>query len=781
MIPAAGLYPNYGFPYIESSASEIDSSGSTFNLTEEQLSRPISSCFSPAVKFIPYGQLPPVPDSNFSVIEKTLSNPRLVRMSLNTIPTTQSLLQSSGLPLTCLFQGLQELPENDSQITKIDYNVYRCINCFGYINGHFTFISGSAKFVCNLCESIQLIPKEYVGNQDFYTELNSGTYEFRAGEQYLNGKGNKPVFLIAIENSKEAVELGVFHQVLTSLDCLIDYVKSECSIGILTYDSMGISLYKPGAKAGGIVEVRFQNLEEVDNSEYWESCVMSIESQKDKLKDIIAKVLENFAYGPGCVSIGHVVSFAEQLLKGNGGRLIIFNSSFGNYGILRLVQAIGVKPIHDIPDKIYSEDPKYAALANICAENDLTVDIFACTNTVLNLPSLSVLCTRTGGDLYYFPQYISSKDGERLHYYLSHILTRLQVTQVSLRVRCTFGLSVEGYIGKLQRKGPVELRIPTFDTAKSILINLKYDTALVEEKDYYIQIAMLYTNIRSERIIRVFNTKVYTTQNFSNIFQNADIDVIVNSYMKIASNAILSKSLNQIRSDLQNFVIKLMKKTRQLKNDSDFSKLRLPESLKLMPLYFSALKKLPAFTLASVSLESRAFSLNAILSMNDLASRLLLYPKIYEVDLKNENLDSHEEIGFNIREQLVHASLKNLKRGKVYCVYNGDVVLTVVGDLADASWFKKLWGKEREEVVQNDEWNFNYERTEYAERFLDLINQISNPPPGAHPSLYFNFLNSSNSFMIKRLMIEDEKGPEVSYFVYVCRLQKSVINLMVNN
>lgn len=781
MIPAMGLYPGYGFPYIDSSRSEIHSSASTFDLTEEQLSRPISSSFSPAVKFIPYGQLPPVPDSNYSVIEKTLSNPRLVRMSLNTIPTTQPLLQSSGLPLACLFQGLQELPDEDSQIAKIDYNVYRCVNCFGYINGHFTFIAGSAKFVCNLCESIQLIPKEYVGNQGFYAELNTGTYEFRAGEQYLNGKGNKPVFLIAIENSKEAVELGVFHQVLTSLECLVDYVKSEYSIGILTYDSLGISLYKPGALEGGVVEIRNQNLEEVDNTEYWESCVLNIEREKDKLKEIIAKVLENFAYGPGCVSIGHVVSFAEQLLKGNGGRLIIFNSSFGNYGTLRLVQATGIKPIHDVADKVYVEDPKYAALANVCAESDLTIDIFACTNTVLNLTSLSVLCTRTGGDLYYFPQYTSHKDGERLHYYLSHILTRFQATQVSLRVRCTFGLSVESYIGKFQRKGPVEVRIPTFDSDKSILIKLKYDTALAEEKDYYIQIAMLYTNTRSERIIRVFNTKVYTTLNFSNIFQNADIDVIVNSYMKIASNAIFDKSLNQIRTDLQGFVIKLMKKTRQLNNDSDFSKFRVPESLKLLPLYVSALKKLPAFTLASASLESRAFSLNAILSINVLASRLLLYPKIYEVDFKHADLEGEEEIGFDIKEQLVHASLKNLKRGKVYCLYNGDVVLTIVGDLVEDSWYLKLWGKERDEVVQNEELSLNNERTEYAERFLELISRISNPTPGAHPSLYFHFINSSNTFMIKRLMIEDASGPEVSYCDYLCRLQKSLINLMANN
>ena len=142
------------------------------------------------------------------------------------------------------------------------------------------------------------------------------------------------------------------------------------------------------------------------------------------------------------------------------------------------------------------------------------------------------MCSQTGGDFYLYPNFDINLDGEKLYYTLFRILTRNQGTQVVMRARVSNGLTIQDYIGKFKRRGPIEMEAAAIDADKSILVVLKHDEKLTEDKQYFLQCAMLYTNMQKERVIRVSNGVMRTTRNIGGIFKGSDLDAIANTLLK---------------------------------------------------------------------------------------------------------------------------------------------------------------------------------------------------------------------------------------------------------
>ena len=239
----------------------------------------------------------------------------------------------------------------------------------------------------------------------------------------------------------------------------------------------------------------------------------------------------------------------DHMLKNRGGRVIMFSSQLGTIGKYPLTPKPEIRPVHSEKEKAYLPAENYMALAQECSSEDICIDIFICSHQAVNIPTLAALCTQTGGDLYYFPGYKAENDGERLYYLITRILTRPQCTQNVMRARCSNGLSIDYYIGKFKRKGPVEMEIACLDSDKSIGIIIKYDEKLTEGAEHYIQCAMLYTNALGERLIRICNGMVSATRNIQNIIKAADIDAVSNIQLRMSANTIFELPLNIIREN----------------------------------------------------------------------------------------------------------------------------------------------------------------------------------------------------------------------------------------
>ena len=501
------------------------------------------------------------------------------------------------------------------------------------------------------------------------------------------------LFLICIDVTTVSYKLGLPTQILISLQTILDHIPypEHTLIGIIAFDNV-LHTFKINAN-NELLEILVTDVDDPFISEPFNSYCFNVKHDRILLDILIEKLLQKefCQYYQQSLSIGALVcALKDHALKSRGGRVLIFTSQLGCIGKYKFIQKLDPKIFHNIKENSYHPNKNYFDLSQACCHEDICIDIFACTNTNLNLSDLACLCTQTGGDLYYFPCYNAVDDGERLYYKIARIFTRDQCSQVIMKARCSNGISVQCYIGKFKKKSPSELEVPFLDSDKTITIVMKLDENLREDDDYFLQCAMLFTNRQCERVIRVFNAKMYTSKNLQSIFKYSDIDAMTNAIMKISINNIFELPLNNIRDELIRMPSKILKAN---KNITDTTNLSMPESLKYLPLYLCNCLKLNSLTIANISLDSRIYSIHAILSMTVLESRQMLYSSVYSLHniIDQPHMPgTYSQYNRVILPYLLPATLKSLEPNGVYLINNGEISMIYIGNSVDSQFLKNV-------------------------------------------------------------------------------------------
>ena len=753
-------------------------------ISSESLPRPLIRQDEHFGVFTTLGQVAPSPDSLFSVKEQGLSNPRFLRFTMNAIPVDSSTCTSIGLPLAAVWQPYAEQQPDDDPVQRVESPPFRCSRCFAYVSSFFKFVDSGRKCICNICGLNQDTPEIYLRDRASKPELYAGTYDFRAPAEYSIRPSQIPLYLFCIDTSSPALQLGLLPQVLSSIRAILDYIPipESAMIGVLTFDS-SIQIFKV-SNNGELNEVIMTDCEDPFVSEPVAGCCYNVGRDREKLEIMLEKLAEwNFA-NPSKQSLsvgGLVYALKESMLKARGGRVIIVSSQLGTIGKYALAPRQEMKSMHNEKEKAYLPAENYLALAQECCSEDICIDIFVCTNQSVNISTIAVLCTQTGGDLYYHPGFRNESDGERLYYQLARILTRPQCSQIAMRARCSNGLSVDFYIGKYKRKGPVEMEIACLDSDKSIGILIKYDEKLNDGQDYYVQCAMLHTISTGEKLIRICNGRVHASRSVPSIFKVADPDAISNITLRLSAHNIFELPLNTIRENWHTSIIKVLVVHRQSLGDSDFSKILVPEPLKLIVLYCNSALKLPGLTLAGVSLDLRMHSIHWLLGLPIYQSRLLLYPKTYSLHdlmLQIQDPGSYTN-GILALPTLVPDSRESLKTEGVYLINNGEILVVYIGREASEEFLTGTWGVGTAEDLFNtpEEWTLRDLGTEESQKVIAVVEEIRRRNPAVYASLYFYFQGfSSDDQIIKKLMVEDNNTAELAYGDFLMRLHKIVLN-----
>lgn len=751
----------------------------------ESLPRPLFRQDEHTGVFTSQGQLAPSPDSLFQVKEQGVSNPRFLRFTLNSIPIESSTCNTIGLPFAAIWQPYAECQPDDDPVQRIETNPFRCTRCVAYVNSFFKFLDSGRKCVCNICGLSQDTPEVYMRDRAIKPELYAGTYDFKAPSDYLNRPVQMPLYLFCIDTSAPGLQLGLIQQVLSSIRAILDYipVPDRTLIGVITFDT-SIQIFKVG-NTGDLTEVIMTDVDDPFIPEPVAGCCYNVGKDREKLEILLEKLAEWNFVNPSkqSLSIGGLSSaIKEHMLKSRGGRVIIFSSQLGSIGKMPLASRQELKPVHSEKEKAYLSSENYLNLGQECCSEDICIDIFACTHQSVNISNIASLCTQTGGDLYYFPGFKNEVDGEKLYYQLTRILTRPQCTQIKMRARCSNGLSVDFYIGKYKRRGPVEMEIACLDSDKSIGVIVKYDEKLTEGQDYFIQCAMLHTNVMGEQLIRICNGRIYATRSIPQILKAADVDALANIMTRLCAHNIFEMPLNNIRENWHADIIKLLIAHRQSIGDNDFSKILVPETLKFIALYCNSALKLPGLTLGGISLDMRMYSVHSLLSIPVLHSRLLLYPKIYSMhDILEQthqpgNLSNDSLL---ILPRLVPASREYLKNDGVYMMTNGEILLFYIGKNANSEFLINTWGvNSSEELFANPEYcPLRDLETEESQKVIGVVEEVRRRNPGTYAAMYFYFEGlSPDDQIVKKLLVEDNNATELAYGDFLMRLHKVVLN-----
>ena len=126
---------------------------------------------------------------------------------------------------------------------------------------------------------------------------------------------------------------------------------------------------------------------------------------------------------------------------------------------------------------------------------------------IANISFIGHISAATGGETFFYPNYVAPRDSEKLGLEIKRTLTRDTGYQALMKVRCSNGLQVSSYHGNfLQHNFGADLEFGVIDADKALGVMFSYDGKLDAKLDAHFQCALLYTTASGERRVRCTNT-----------------------------------------------------------------------------------------------------------------------------------------------------------------------------------------------------------------------------------------------------------------------------------
>lgn len=208
----------------------------------------------------------------------------------------------------------------------------------------------------------------------------------------------------------------------------------------------------------------------------------------------------------------------------------------------------------------------------------------------------------------------------------------------------------------------------------------------------------------------------------------------------------------------------------------------LPESLKLLPLYVGALRKMPAYRSGSdVRMDERVAGLTKILGLSVAQSALLIYPRVYPVCPLTERAGRSTGVGDNVLvPATVASSYERLAKDGIFVVDNGVMLWLYVCPEVTAETLMDYFGVGTfQEVPQAFTNGLQPEASvsESLERAMAIVQQIRKDR-WRLPWMTLNLVlpGTPEEAKLHALFAEDRIAGEMHYVDFLCHIHKLVQN-----
>lgn len=223
---------------------------------------------------------------------------------------------------------------------------------------------------------------------------------------------------------------------------------------------------------------------------------------------------------------------------------------------------------------------------------------------------LDELNALTSGSTVLYPRFSFDSQAEHLAKDISRLLLQDSYYDCIAKVRCGAGLQTDLAFGHFVKTEAGDLKFSCLNSQQTFAVTFLYDSKLPESEKVCFQCAILYTTPSGQLRIRIHNLALPCTSDISSIFKMADLDAVMNLFVKQgAAHQSCQLLLTLVAACLYNqqplpFIAGqitakcthiLAAYRKHCASSMSSGQLVLPDALKLLPLYASCFLKSPGF------------------------------------------------------------------------------------------------------------------------------------------------------------------------------------------
>ncbi len=451
------------------------------------------------------GTVPPLTVTEFTCKDEGNANPRFIRSTIYSVPTTQEFIKQSRLPIALAINPFATLnaDENEPPISNLgELGPVRCKRCKAYMSPFMNFIDNGRRFQCSYCEDITQVPQEYFNHLDHMgkrvdqyerPELCLGSYEFVATKDYCRNQQlpSAPAFIFLIDVSSNSVRSGLLKllcdniktQILNELPKEYGQETSSIKVGFITYDkelhfyNLKSTLATPQMMVVSDLDDIFVPILDGFLVDVNESAQV-IDVLLEQLPQMFADTKETeLLLGPA-IEAGIE---ALQSAKCNG-KLFIFHTG------LPTVQCNGQLKNRDDKKLLGTENEKkvlgplsdyYGNLGKKCIDVGCCIDLFLMTNQYCDFASISDVLRKSGGQIYKYDFFMAESCGQRLLYDFKVAVKNSISFDAVMKVRTSTGIKPFDYLGNFNLNGN-DVELCGCDRDKTLCVALQHEDKLNE-------------------------------------------------------------------------------------------------------------------------------------------------------------------------------------------------------------------------------------------------------------------------------------------------------------
>ncbi|KAG0172660.1 COPII subunit [Apophysomyces sp. BC1034] len=569
--------------------------------------------------------------------------------TLNAIPSSETVLKKSRLPLALVLAPYRTLKTGDDPVPVVtDSVISRCRRCRTYINPYVTFVEGGQRWKCNMCFLLNDVPAAF--DFDAQTqqpadrwkraELNYSCVEFVAPTEYMVRPPQAPAFVFVLDVSYSAVQSGMLataaRTILDSLDRLPNQ-ENRTKFGLITVDST-LHFYNLNSNRTEPQMLVVSDLDDIFLPQP-DDLLVNLTESREVIGSLLERLPEMFKDTVNVHNaLGTALQAAFKMVSANGGKIICLQSTLPNTGTGALKPREDVKLLGTAKETtlLNAASPFYKSFAVDCSRSQVACDMLIFGGQYSDVATLSCLPHYTGGQAYFYPGFNASRTEDALKF--AHEFSELLAEQIGLeaviRIRASRGLRMSAFHGNFFIRSTDLLALPNVPRDQSYCVEVSIEDD-IKTPAVCFQTALLHTTCFGERRIRVITLCLPVTNSIAELYGSANQQAIITYLANKGVERGITSKLDDARDAITNKVVDLLGvyKTHVLgSGQGSTPQLTVPDNLKLLPALALALIKHDGLRQTSqIPTDLRSNAMNLLRTMPMQLLIPFLYPNFYSL------------------------------------------------------------------------------------------------------------------------------------------------------